>query len=142
MTVAHTHTEIQALTGALAIALGAYPDDTDRLLSGFRLALDGLVELHVGEAHIVRSRTEHGTVYAVSKTCTCPDYASGRAPGGRCKHRWGVAMARKAQALLAESAHSTATRDKEASMGHLAAITCTPEWRSRAGGQHAVTNGK
>lgn len=97
-TVAHSPKMVQALTDALAIGLGKYPDESDRLLRGFALALGGHVELHEGEAHIVRSGTDADTVYAVNGQCTCPDYK--KAPDGRCKHRFAAALAKRARDLM------------------------------------------
>ena len=77
-----------------------YPGEDSRLGRGLELALNNAVRL--GWAHgeptaQVDSSTDREVYYTIKDThCDCPDQS---APGGRCKHRFAVALMRMALAL-------------------------------------------
>lgn len=77
-----------------------YPGEDSRLGRGLEMALNRCVELAWFNGRIiaeVHSASDPEVVYKVAGTqCDCPDKS---APGGRCKHRYAVAIASLAQAL-------------------------------------------
>lgn len=88
---------IPALSQALAAALIAYPADCDVILRGYNMALQGRVTLGAEGIHQVESDSHPGEYYTVNGACTCRAYP--KAPEGRCKHRWAVALLKRAETL-------------------------------------------
>jgi hypothetical protein len=102
-TVAQTQTVDQfddALRALAAKATERYPGEQGRIDRGLLLALNGHVTLNFDETATVRSGSDAEVGYTVVHSrCDCPDFT--RAPDGRCKHRYSVALVKKAQAQRA-----------------------------------------
>lgn len=74
---------------------------TDRMVKGFTIANTGTVRLLANGAAEVESQS--GPTYVVGgSVCSCPD-ARHRGTAQPCKHRWAVALAKKATRLLDEA---------------------------------------
>ena len=87
---------LSTLTDALAAALVAYHDEEATILRGFQIALHDGVTLGADGMHRVASDSHPGEYYHCNGACTCRAFH--RAPEGRCKHRFAVALVKKAQA--------------------------------------------
>lgn len=109
------------LRSLAAQAVTRYPDEQARIDRGLVLALNGHVTLCDDGSAIVQSGSDSEVQYIVAHAhCDCPDYT--RAPEGRCKHRFAVALVRKAQAKPAQriayhatfkGSHGVAIRDEQ-----------------------------
>ena len=87
---------LAALLAGTARAKAAYPLERLRIEKGLLLCLDEAVELRIDGSALVHSATEPDTAYTVRHgRCECPD-ARSKAPAGRCKHLYAVALLRKA----------------------------------------------
>lgn len=95
-----------ALYAMMCKALAAYPDEQARIERGAQLALQGHVTLHDDGSATVRSSDTTQTYYCLQRTCLCWDFR--RAPGGRCKHRFGATLLRRAYAHLFQAPHAMA----------------------------------
>ena len=125
----------KALTDALALALSAYPDEQATILRGFTIALNGGVIPATDGVSKVRSDSRPGEYYHCNGACTCRAFS--RAPGGRCKHRYSVALANKAHTLLEQKKDNASKTPQDALQGtddcampaSLAAEICNPTRR-------------
>ena len=115
----------KALTDALALALSAYPDEQPTILRGFTIALNGGVIPATDGVSQVRSDSRPGEYYHCNGACTCRAFQ--RAPGGRCKHRFAVALANKARQTLQDALQGT--DDCAMPQQSLAAEICNPTRR-------------
>ena len=100
--VQHTdadHLFTLAICAASTRAMTAYPDNS-RVIAGIQLALARKVTLlDNGSAEVA---SQFGTcTYVVNGTCPCPDTQHRRTE--HCKHRWAVAILKKAMVILAEA---------------------------------------
>jgi hypothetical protein len=87
---------VTALVAATAAARDAYPaTEHGRIKAGALLVVAGAVHTRCHENY-VRSASRPDRAYLVNGACQCPDAVRGQAPGGRCKHRWAVALHRRA----------------------------------------------
>src|SRR3990167_2136185 len=104
-TLVSTHLR-QALTDAAACAKAKYHAEVVRIERGLVLAQDGHVTL-LADQHIaiVRSQARPGVEYIVNGSCSCHDFS--RAPGGKCKHRYGYWLMRRAKELLKRRYNAT-----------------------------------
>jgi len=105
-TVTHFTPFEQAVRYSALEAMARYDNaaDTARITRAVDLILAGHVTLlPTGEAD-VRSQTGHGS-YHVNGACQCPDFA--RAEAGRCKHRYGKALLKRAHRILARAWYAT-----------------------------------
>lgn len=107
----HTDTD-RALRQAATQQRQFYPGEDSRLGRGLEIALNEGVSLVVHLDGIsqasVRSASDPEVIYTVEGTrCDCQDFP--RAPGGRCKHRFAVALTRMAQASLCLQDHQEGT---------------------------------
>ena len=92
----YTDMPLAELLAGTSRAKAVYPLERLRIEKGLGLCLHEAVELRIDGTALVHSATEPETTYTVQHgRCTCPDSRS-KAPAGRCKHRWGVALLRKA----------------------------------------------
>jgi len=92
MTITQFDTDLRALAEK---ATTRYPGEQARIERGLLLALNGHVELLPDGTATVRSGKDAEVVYRVTRhSCDCADVV--RAPDGRCKHRWSVALVKKA----------------------------------------------
>jgi hypothetical protein len=92
MTITQFDTDLRALAER---AKTRYPGEEARIERGLLLALNDHVELRPDGTATVRSGKDAEVVYHVAgHLCECPDFA--RAPDGRCKHRFSVALVTKA----------------------------------------------
>jgi hypothetical protein len=100
-TQTQTTAQFDSALRALAIrATERYPGEQARIERGLLLALDGHVTLHEDGTAMVGSASDSEVWYWIERgTCDCPDFS--RAPDGRCKHRYAVALVRKAQTQMA-----------------------------------------
>jgi len=90
----------QALGLACHVALARHPKEAARIQRGHSIALHGGVRSYGSGLAEVQSQS-HATIwYVVNGRCYCPD--SGRAPQGRCKHRWAKWLLVWAQTYLAQ----------------------------------------
>jgi hypothetical protein len=91
---------LSALSEVYATASDAYPEEQERIARGFKLAAYGHVQESANGYLVLASK---GTgQYAVGRgVCDCPDFR--RAKMNRCKHRWAVALLRRAVRLQAET---------------------------------------
>jgi hypothetical protein len=97
----------QELRWAATVYRQFYAGEEGRLGRGLEIALNEGVTFHGHQAR-VRSSSDPEVAYQVQEThCDCPDF--GRAPGGRCKHRWAVFLTRVAAARLALADHPVAS---------------------------------
>lgn len=120
------HPSTQQLTDALAIALDQYPDERPTILRGFTLALYGAVTLEKNGLHHVASVSHPGEYYHTT-LCACACRAVSKSPGGRCKHRYAVAlMVRATQESLKTIVQQIVDPVTTAS---LAAQICDPDSR-------------
>jgi hypothetical protein len=79
-----------------------YAGEAARIDRALVIALNGGVTLHQDGTASVQSCSRAEVVYHVAHgTCDCPDFS--RAPEGRCKHRYAVCLAKKAQVQVASS---------------------------------------
>ena len=92
-----------ALFTAARRAKQAYPAETCRIERGLAIAIEGGVTLFADGSAWVASQSQPGGHYTVNGHCTCKDATV--APHGRCKHRWGKALARWAQSYVAAQPH-------------------------------------
>ena len=92
MTSTQFDTDLRALA---AKATTRYPGEQARIERGLLLALNGHVELLPDGTATVRSGKDAEVVYRITgNSCDCQDFA--RATDGRCKHRFSVALVKKA----------------------------------------------
>lgn len=97
MSIAHFDDTLRSLATQ---ATARYAGEQARIERGLLLALNGHVTLHADGTATVRSGSDAEVGYTVAHgTCDCPDFS--RAPDGRCKHRYGVCLVKKAQAQRA-----------------------------------------
>ena len=82
---------LSELCSALSEALGQYPEERKTILRGFECALDGAVTLRDTGIHHVKSASFPGEYY-LTTLCACSCRAVAKSPGGRCKHRYAVAL--------------------------------------------------
>lgn len=86
-----------ALHMAYDAAMAAYPNEDDHIRRGVYIAQQrNTVELNGHTARVLSSDGQ--TWYECNGTCTCKDQ---NAPGDRCKHRFAVALTRKAEGFSA-----------------------------------------
>jgi hypothetical protein len=92
----------QALGFAYHVALSHHPKEAARIQRGHAIALQGDVRCYGSGLAEVQSQSQSQTTtwYVVNGRCYCPD--SGRAPQGRCKHRWAAWVLTWAQTHLAQ----------------------------------------
>lgn len=95
----HDHLMTLALCAAVKRAMAAYPGNS-RVISGAQLALARKVTLlDDGTAEVA---SQFGTTtYVLNGACPCPD--TQRARTVHCKHRWAVAIWRKALTILEDA---------------------------------------
>ena len=93
-----------ALELACHVALTRYPKETARIQRGHAIVLRGGVRSCGSGLAEVQSQSHTTTWYVVNGRCYCPD--SGRAPQGRCKHRWAKWLLVWAQTYLAQQSHA------------------------------------
>jgi hypothetical protein len=128
-----------ALTSAVKCAIDAYPEDSATIRRAVDLVLNGHVVLTEGQA-LVTSATDPSMRYVVNGKCDCIAFVHSK--HGRCKHRFAVALYKRAVANDVWSlSHSEARRDAEAVKGvNHAAVVCHPEHQhERALSGFAVT---
>ena len=83
-----------ALVAATEAARDAYPLEAVRIQRGALLVVDEAVTVRCHENYVA-SGTTADKQYLVNGRCACPD-AQHNATEGRCKHRWAVALYRRA----------------------------------------------
>lgn len=101
-----------ALRCAASRATAKYAGEQPRIDRGLVIALnDGVCLTYCGVLRAdgsatVQSASDTEVVYTVTREgCECKD--SVRAPEGRCKHKWAVALVKKAQQLVREASTQT-----------------------------------
>ena len=97
------HTSVQTTTSIVQFdtllhqaairAIVTYPAEECRIWKGYLIAQQGGVALQNDGTAIVQSQTRPDETYHVNGACECKDT---RAPGGRCKHRWGKSIYKSA----------------------------------------------
>src|SRR5947208_1044876 len=88
--MALTSIPLDALTEAVARAIGKYPEQRSRIERAAALIATGHVEHLIGDLFAVRSQTDD-TVYIVDNSgCPCQD--AKRHPELTCKHRWSITL--------------------------------------------------
>ena len=127
-----TTAEFDTALRALAVkAAERYPGEQGRIDRGLALAFNGHVTLAQDGTATVRSSRDGEVDYIVRPGyCDCPDFPN--APDHRCKHRWAVALVRKAQKQMAprtstrlayhawyKEVHGTAIRDEQGAVWFL-----------------------
>lgn len=88
-----------ALLAAAARAKAAYPAERCRIERGVGIVLSHGVDILPTGIALVQSQSQPGVQYTVNGRCGCPDEQ--RAPGGRCKHMWAKALAKRAHEACA-----------------------------------------
>jgi hypothetical protein len=121
-----------------AKATERYAGEKARIDRGLVLALNGHVTLHTDGTASVQSGSDAEVVYTVNGHCDCPDAA--RAPEGRCKHRWGKCLVKRAQQA---GAYYTSTTDAQGLVlgGHRATADAKRAEEEAAGGLVAIICG-
>jgi hypothetical protein len=124
-TLPQTTTNVTFATALRTLATQAitrYPGEQARIDRGLILALNGhAIPLELG-TYSVLSSCDAEVHYCVTRGhCDCPD--APQAPDGRCKHRWAVALVRRAHRLTTypriayhatyKSEHGMAIRDEQ-----------------------------
>jgi hypothetical protein len=128
--IAQPFTPVQvdaALRLARTTAGSRYAGEAARMDRGLVLALNGAVTRHADGTASVRSAADAEVVYTVNGHCDCPD--ASRAPEGRCKHRWAVALVKWALARLQADGPAPryyATYTDPAGVAHPGVATATP----------------
>ena len=90
---------VYALDIARVLATGAYPAEATRIGRAGNLVRSGMVHLQ-GDGTATVEGSCDGTIYTVNGACTCKDVEFNDVPGGRCKHRFAVALAKRVDALM------------------------------------------
>jgi hypothetical protein len=110
-----------AVADIAAKAKETLPQCTGRVDSAVKIVLAGDVELLADGTATVASQSNGGTAYhVVTGRCDCRDYE--KAPHNFCKHRLGVAIARRAQELIKAQLDAPANGQAERSAAEM-----TPE---------------
>ncbi len=90
------------LADTVQLALQRYPHDTGRIQRAAELVRQGHVRL-IPDEKLAEVKSSTGRFsYLVSGQCQCKDFQ--RAPGGKCKHRYGVSLLRRTLKMLAKMA--------------------------------------
>lgn len=122
-----------------AAARTRYAGEAARIDRALVIALNGGVTLHADGSADVQSCSNAEVVYHVAHgACDCPDF--GRAPGGRCKHRFAVCLVKKAQRA---AEYYTTTTDTQGLVcgGHRATADAKRAEEEAAGGLVAIICG-
>lgn len=118
-----------ALRCAASRATAKYAGEAPRIDRGLVIALNDGVTLCAEGMALVQSASDAEIVYRVNGRCQCRD--SARAPEGRCKHRWAVALHKAAKKLVAEASQQTYYATYYAPSGDAIPGIATRDERSR-----------